>query len=53
MPVRKQSGRMIRIEDSTIHYAGVDKADEFFTSLDTLDYDIIGLSYYHMARQKP
>ncbi len=29
-----------------IHYAGVDKADEFFTSLDTLDYDIIGLSYY-------
>ncbi|MHC1774583.1 MAG: arabinogalactan endo-beta-1,4-galactanase [Lentimicrobium sp.] len=29
-----------------IHYAGIDKADEFFTSLDTLDYDIIGLSYY-------
>lgn len=35
-----------------IHYAGVDRADEFFTSLDTLDYDIIGLSYYPLWHGK-
>jgi arabinogalactan endo-1,4-beta-galactosidase len=29
-----------------VHYAGVNKAEAFFSSLDTLDYDIIGLSYY-------
>lgn len=35
-----------------VHYAGVNKADEFFTSLDTLDYDIIGLSYYPLWHGK-
>jgi len=35
-----------------IHYAGVDRAEEFFTSLDTLDYDIIGLSYYPLWHGK-
>ncbi|NTW25889.1 MAG: cellulase family glycosylhydrolase, partial [Lentimicrobium sp.] len=35
-----------------IHYAGVERAEEFFTSLDTLDYDIIGLSYYPLWHGK-
>ena len=29
-----------------IHYAGIDKATDFFANLQNLDYDIIGLSYY-------
>ncbi|MBP6284307.1 MAG: glycosyl hydrolase 53 family protein [Paludibacteraceae bacterium] len=29
-----------------IHYAGIDGSDWFFNKIKTLDYDIIGLSYY-------
>jgi len=29
-----------------IHFAGIENADWFFNQVDTLDYDIIGLSYY-------
>lgn len=29
-----------------IHFAGIDNADWFFDQVNTLDYDIIGLSYY-------
>ena len=29
-----------------IHYAGYEYADEFFTNLSGMDYDIIGISYY-------
>ena len=29
-----------------IHFAGIDKATEFYANLQNLDYDIIGLSYY-------
>lgn len=29
-----------------LHYAGIDGSDWFFNQVNTLDYDIIGLSYY-------
>lgn len=29
-----------------LHYAGIENADWFFRQLSTIDYDIIGLSYY-------
>jgi len=29
-----------------IHFAGIDNAKNFFTSIQSIDYDIIGLSYY-------
>ena len=29
-----------------LHYAGIEGSDYFFNQLNTLDYDIIGLSYY-------
>lgn len=29
-----------------LHYAGIEHADWFFTQLNQIDYDIIGLSYY-------
>ncbi|GAB5557340.1 MAG: hypothetical protein SchgKO_15530 [Schleiferiaceae bacterium] len=35
-----------------LHYAGVENADYFYTELDTLDYDLAGLSYYPMWHGK-
>ncbi len=29
-----------------LHYAGIDYAEDFFSQLNTVDYDIIGLSFY-------
>jgi arabinogalactan endo-1,4-beta-galactosidase len=29
-----------------VHYAGLKDADLFFTQIDSIDYDVIGLSYY-------
>ena len=36
-----------------IHYAGFENASSFFATIDSLDFDAIGLSYYPLARQKP
>lgn len=35
-----------------LHYAGTDNAGAFFANLDSLDYDIIGLSYYPLWHGK-
>ncbi len=35
-----------------LHYAGFDGANQFFSNLSTVDYDIIGLSYYPMWHGK-
>ena len=35
-----------------IHYAGFENANQFYTSISNLDYDIIGLSYYPMWHGK-
>ncbi|TLX74566.1 arabinogalactan endo-1,4-beta-galactosidase [Labilibacter sediminis] len=42
LAVRKSTGDT----DIMIHYAGIEGADWFFNQVNTLDYDIIGLSYY-------
>lgn len=35
-----------------IHYAGFENANQFYTSISNVDYDIIGLSYYPMWHGK-
>lgn len=35
-----------------IHYAGFESANQFYTSISNLDYDLIGLSYYPMWHGK-
>lgn len=42
LAVRENSGNTKII----LHYAGIENAEWFFANLTTLDYDIIGLSYY-------
>lgn len=35
-----------------LHFAGVSKAEYFYSSLDTIDFDIMGISYYPMWHGK-
>ena len=45
-----EASRAVRESDSNtrvmIHYAGYQGADEFFNKLKSIDYDLIGISYY-------